>query len=1101
MAGRDPVQVRLLRTWDLIDLRLEAVNCSIEPGDGGAHLVAGADAVLVLHFPPQHIGEQTWPAGDGTVAPVKPNHASKHRAADPSRVAYDVPEGTRIAWTLPDVLKAVTDLRLRVAENATPAREAHDRVDSRPPDELETAIEAPYRLVVSPSDRATFTHREKPYGPAHRPELWRTTLGVRPDQQRPDDPVDQHIVRALWARDEPEVLDSFGLDAPIIADQRLALVEQTNGGQLRNADTPLEVATLQLSSLGAWFDWKQSWVPPRAIVDYRHQAFMGRDGYVRVVTPGLLFPFGHECYLVHISEREIKDRDDPVAYLWSRYYIVLRQPTRTYPGRDRDNPFAQVTLSPLVTPDLETPPGAHLKPFVPRRAGKPFDFTLTTIDRAGDVRSWSAPLVYMPIVEREGRFLLPPPADVKVLYQPVRVIPGRGQTLSVAQPVKTGDTSVEAVHLIFDGEIDQQERTSRPFLTEMRGVVPAMRHLSPQAPQVDLEFAKPYLLHGLPDRVPDAPTIPGVPNTGELLLALKGAAAAIDFSSGTDRSGGFVAPNVTVRGISRALGAIGESGDLPSPKFDAGQFDPASFLAGALPKLFGLFSLLELIPDDVVQALDKAPAFVTDALEAVAKMEAEATRLKKALDEATNRLADEVAKGAHDGAKKVADDARKALELEASKLHAHLDALLTALSDLVTDPGEVSATAVSAAAVELAKDLDPLLTAIGLPGVPAAVRAGLDKPIQALKTLTDMAKTVDDVRKQLESLASAQITARLHWQPVIGPWPSQPNPPAPPVNPANVFAPHGHFAIDVEVRASAKAPPAVDIVAEITDFDLNLVGDGATGLMQLQFRRIGFHAASTGKPQVDVVFGGIKFLGPLAFVDRLRELVPFDGFADPPYVDVAADGVKAGFDVTLPNVSVGVFSLENISLGADARVPFLGDAMSVGFHFCSKDAPFRLTVMCIGGGGWLVLRAAPKGLVLLELGLEAAACLSVDLGVASGSVSIAVGVYLRLEADTGLLTAYFRIRGEVDVLGLISASITLELSLAYQFDTGKLIGKASLVVEVEVLFFSASVEIVVERRLAGSKGDPTMKQVMPPDPTGMNSDWAAYCDAFAPVGA
>jgi hypothetical protein len=118
--------------------------------------------------------------------------------------------------------------------------------------------------------------------------------------------------------------------------------------------------------------------------------------------------------------------------------------------------------------------------------------------------------------------------------------------------------------------------------------------------------------------------------------------------------------------------------------------------------------------------------------------------------------------------------------------------------------------------------------------------------------------------------------------------------------------------------------------------------------------------------------------------------------------------------------------------------------------------------------------------------------------VASGSVSIAVGVYLRLEADKGSLTAYFRIRGEVDVLGLISASITLELSLRYEFDTGKLFGRASLVVEVEVLFFSASVEITCERRLAGSKGDPTLRQIMPPT-AGMNDDWAQYCGAFAPV--
>src|SRR5262249_5550378 len=116
-------------------------------------------------------------------------------------------------------------------------------------------------------------------------------------------------------------------------------------------------------------------------------------------------------------------------------------------------------------------------------------------------------------------------------------------------------------------------------------------------------------------------------------------------------------------------------------------------------------------------------------------------------------------------------------------------------------------------------------------------------------------------------------------------------------------------------------------------------------------------------------------------------------------------------------------------------------------------------------------------------------------------VSIAVGVYLRLEADKGLLTAYFRIRGEVDVLGLISASITLELSLTYHFETGKLVGRASLVVEIDILFFSASVEISVRRQLAGSKGDPTMYEIMPPDGTGMNADWAEYCGAFAPVPA
>ncbi len=1079
---RDTVDARLLRTTDLVDLRLEAHGCTLEAAGDGAELVAGADAALVVHFPPQHVGEEVWQVMPQPT-PVPPRN-SGHRIAGPSRLVFQLAEGTRIPYTLEGILAALPDLNLAVAPTATPSGEW---VQSAPkaPGPLETAIEAPYHLVVSPSAKNAFTHAAAPVGPPGRHELWRTRLTVRADDGTlDDDDADQRIVRALWNRDADVAPPTF--TQPLTTYDRDSIVTQTSGGDPVNADTPLEVANLQLSSLGAWFDWKQSWGFGANIADYRHQSFMGRDGYVRVVYPGFLFPFGHRCYLVKLTEREIKHRDRPVAYLWQRFFIIVRQPTRSYPDTDRDNPFGQVTISPLVTPDID-PPAEDRHPFVPTRNGVPFPFILTTTDRGGRTRAWPAPLVFVQAGRIRNRFnTVYFPEEAPPRYHPVRQILGRGQELAVARPVKDGDSSIEVGHLIFDGQIDAANITSRPFLTEARAVIPSMRHLAPQAPAVDVVWAQPYLTHGLPDRALGAPTVPGQPNSGELLLALKSAPPAIDFTSGSDRSGGFVAPNLSVRGLSRALGAIGESGAAPS-KFDAGEFDPASFLAGALPKLFGLFDLLEILAKEV--GLDKAPAFVSDALAPVTKLLTEAQRLKAALAEAQDRLAQEVANAAHGGAAAVAQRAKNELDAKVGQLTTHADALLAALPGL---PG--SAAAVSAAAGDLSGDLQPLLDTIGLPGVPAAIRSALAKPVEILQTLTELASTAKGLADMLQGVAGGQVTARLTWRPKIGPW-------GLPGVPEIFDPPEDGLHIDVEVRASASAPPSVDIVAELVDFRLNLIGSGDGALMQLRFRRVGFHAGSSAKPEVDVVFGGLGFLGPLAFVDRLRELIPFDGFSDPPYVDVSPQGVTAGFDLALPNVGIGVFSLENISLGADARVPFLGDAMTVGFHFCSKESPFRLTVMCIGGGGWLSLRAAPKGLVLLELGLEACASLSIDLGVASGSVSIAVGVYLRLEADKGLLTAYFRIRGEVDVLGLISASITLELSLTYQFETGKLIGRASLTVDVEVLFFSASVEITVERKLAGSKGDPTMIQVMPPDAGDTNDDWALYCDAFAPVPA
>lgn len=1086
---REDIETRLLRTSDLIDLRLEAPGCTIVAVDGGAELVAGPEASLVVHFPPQHLGEEVWqvhpvppPPPPPAPQPPVPDQPSQHRAADGTRLVYRLPEGVHIPWTLEGVLAALPGLTLRVAANATAAGES-TRGDIEEPGGLETAIEAPYRLIVSPSRLGVFRHSSIPVGPAERHELWRTHLTVRSGDGFADDDADQRVVRALWTRDR--VQPDPGFDQPLTPDDRQAIVDQTHGGDRRNAATPLLVDNLSLSSLGAWFDWRQSWEFPAAVVDYRHQSFMGRDGYVRVAYPGFLFPFGHRCYLVKVTEREIKHRDAPVAFLWQRYFILVRQPTRNYPADDRDNPFAQVTLGPLVTPDLDEPPAGR-QSFIPRRGGVAFPFTLSTVDRGGQTHSWAAPLLFVHVGTDGPMAVVIDAANASARYRPVNQIPGRGQSLAVAPPVRIGDTSVEVTHLIFDGEIDPDAITSRPFLTRLRAVVPAMRHLTPQAPAVDLAFAKPYLDRGLPVRGADDRPVPGTPNAGELILALQSAPPAIDFNSCSDQSGGFVAPNLAVRGISRALGAIGESGDAPSA-FDDGLFDPAAFLSGAMPKLFGLFSLLDLL---VPGLLEEAPAFVSDSLAGIAKLLAEAKELEAGIADAQTRLADEVAQAAHDGARGVAQQAKDALDASAASLLPLIEALVTSIGGLPGNPADVSS-----AAVALSAGLQPLADAICGPGYPAAVRSLLTRPIQVLRSLTGLAGDAAGVAGLMQGVAGGQLTARLRWRPTIKGWGLG--------GAHNIFLPkdeHG-LRIDVEVRASAKAPPAVDILAELVDFELNLIGDDATGLMKLTFRRVGFHAGSAGKPEVDVVFGSIGFLGPLSFVDRLRELIPFDGFSDPPYVDIAPDGVTAGFDIGLPNVAVGMFSLENIALGADAHIPFVGGAMTVGFHFCAKDAPFRLTVMCIGGGGWLVLRASPKGMVLLELGIEACASLSVDLGVASGSVSIAVGVYLRLEADKGLLTAYFRIRGEVDVLGLISASITLELSLTYHFETGKLVGRASLVVEVDVLFFSASVEIVVERRLAGSKGDPTMFQVMPPAVDGMNADWAHYCDAFAPLPA
>jgi len=353
--------------------------------------------------------------------------------------------------------------------------------------------------------------------------------------------------------------------------------------------------------------------------------------------------------------------------------------------------------------------------------------------------------------------------------------------------------------------------------------------------------------------------------------------------------------------------------------------------------------------------------------------------------------------------------------------------------------------------------------------------------------LTPLTET-GDILAALLNLTDLKQRFRFEWRPELNNWPKS----------TPIFRLHGgtkdHLVLAVEGTLSGPKPDML-VTAEIRDFDLTLFGTDP--LMRVAFDHMFFKAGSAGKPEIDVVLGEIEFLGFLSFVETIKDLIPLDGFSDPPFMDVDQQGAKAGFTLELPNLPIGVFSLANMSLGADVSIPFLGKSVTVGFNFCSRERPFALTVMCLGGGGWFLIRVAPDGLDVLELGLEALACLSVDLGVASGSISAAIGIYIRLEGKSGSLTGYFRLRGEVDVLGLISASIELYMELVYTPGTGKMLGRATITVQVDVLVFSGSVRISAERQFAGSNGDPSFREVLAVTGTGASPAWSEYCHAFA----
>jgi hypothetical protein len=310
-----------------------------------------------------------------------------------------------------------------------------------------------------------------------------------------------------------------------------------------------------------------------------------------------------------------------------------------------------------------------------------------------------------------------------------------------------------------------------------------------------------------------------------------------------------------------------------------------------------------------------------------------------------------------------------------------------------------------------------------------------------------------------------------------------------------LFQPNGSvFSIEsvMETPLDGSAP-TYRLEGKLTKFTVNLLP--SLELVALHFNALTFTAVKDQKPDVSVDLDKFEFKGILAFVNKLLEVIPLDGFSDPPNLSVTAAGIQVGYTLGIPTIGVGVFSMQNISLTADLFLPLLtGKKLNFHFAFCERQQPFILTVSIFGGGGFFGIDVGIDGVTMVEAAIEFGASAAINLGVASGSASLMGGFYFQKAGAAFELTGYFRANGSLSVLGIITVSLEFYLALTYSSKgggphSGTMWGQASLTVKIEILFFSTSVSVKMEKEFAGS--DPTFHQLIAP------SDWAMYCAAFA----
>jgi hypothetical protein len=283
------------------------------------------------------------------------------------------------------------------------------------------------------------------------------------------------------------------------------------------------------------------------------------------------------------------------------------------------------------------------------------------------------------------------------------------------------------------------------------------------------------------------------------------------------------------------------------------------------------------------------------------------------------------------------------------------------------------------------------------------------------------------------------------------------------------------------------SPPTTTVDGQLQNFTLDLFAAAST-CVEIVFSTVHFSSRTGSKANVEVNVASVTFVNALSFVQDFEDLFKSLGG---PSIDVEPSGITASYTVAIPSISLGVFALENLALGGSLNIPFTGQPVRLEVDFCSRDNPFLLSIYIFTGGGWLGIRLGADGIELVEIGLEFGVSCSINLGLASGGVSIMAGIYFALGTGTVTLTGFFKASGNLEVLGIISMSIVFYLGLTYQSPPAAAYGTASVTVTVSVLCFSASVSLTVTKQIAG--GDPTIPFTDAISP----ADWRQFCASFA----
>ncbi len=1027
---------RMLRPEDMLAFDLEFYEASYEVRDGIPYALPTPvdgpqreDFVMVAVFGPQAVAEEPLDTTGSVVTTLTPPHASQ--VGGPSRLAFSVrgllsledqsllnfvtlniqPPDTRAERGQTPLSKKM--LLVPAALTEKERKKLKGRAGPQKPKPMETSIEAPFRMMLSPalngSGEQFWRNRTSPLLNGERSELWHTrlvnlycldNLCSTGESSLNGEAKPESEIRAVWtpgwsvkpqnvAQTEP-----FTRPMALTPRARSEIVSLSSNHKTFNAPFTGKARLLTLSALGASLDLRFDFPELRGsdfdVTHWSNRATLGRDHYVKVVESGYLFPLGHAASLITISERQIEVRSgNSYAVVRKRQYLVLKEKSKRYTSQytNRAFPFGSVTVVDDITPLLDEPknsniPGVNGAAFWPRVSGRDYLWTLAGTDPEGIRVEFQAPLIFVKNSlataqsnSKSRQKLVDYYLDDARSQQRRRPLGGQSVAYAQSIPGKARQTAFATDVFELSVTAANENFTPRflPRLREATIATPALAALGPEA-RLRVKPSTAFLNSGF-DQAKNA--------AQAYLTAVEKVALDYTKDAGAAATGALGAPNMNLSALSRTLGPLGgdlKNGTLPTLK-------PADFFAGAT---FLGIKFTDVLPQSIP----------------------------------------------------------------------------------FPDPTKAGYEALAA---------------------------------KVPRTLTET--IYEGGTGQLSRKIPKEIRTEFIWEPEL--------------KGNGVFIAEGRTGraatmllrnvTVVPISEQGAGKPRSDTTGEIKNFGLSLFGKpgDASAFLIVYFNRFEFRSRNDQKPDVHVDVDDVVFAGPLEFVNGLRQLMKSTSGGTGIQTDITPGGVVASYGVDFPSISTGLLSIQNISLGAGIEVPFDGKPVTVRFNFCKVERPFLLIYTIFGGGGFANVAINSKGVESLTVSLEFGAAAAIDLGVASGSVQVMAGIIIKVEGSDAMLTGFVRLRGELDILGLINVSLEFLLSLTYDSKTGEAWGRAKLTVEVEVFCFSKSVTVEAEKRLKGGGGGLRARALKggnaePPAPISFadlytTQDWDTYRSAFAPA--